>query len=424
MMSEANLQLLTAAVDGELSPAQQVRLAQLLRQSPEAAQLYAQLQSDTHRLKTIPAVTAPIDFSRIVMASIRDGRVQPNSASSPLIDYLPAWITVACAAAVLIVISIGSYLYFATSDAHLRHREMVERGQRVGTPVVPVVEPAPTIVAKAEPNHPITPVEIPAVVVQLPVVKELLPAPKIVESDALLSPSAPPLVPRVVGMPRLPLLLALRDLDQQLVRAKLDRELLGDETYRLELFCKDTSRALTRIEQTMKSDQRLLIDGSTAERLKKGERFAIGLFIETMTGPQLAEFLAVLGTADQAIEKKKSGEGQFDKFVLTAARGTDIAEIGQMLGIPASQVLKGKVTQVPNRPFTQTTAEQLAEKLSRTNASPSPGAKTSEPAILVTNYPPNLALAMTSAQVRTFNEQRKDRKDGALSVLVVLKSIK
>src|SRR5436190_16487692 len=118
-------ELLSAAVDGELSPAEGKAAQRLLRESAEARALYAQLKADAERLKNLSRVAAPADLADNVMAAINDRAITPtplppSRRPAPKFNWsaLPIWINLVTAAAVLIVISVGSYLYFTASERY------------------------------------------------------------------------------------------------------------------------------------------------------------------------------------------------------------------------------------------------------------------------------------------------------------------
>src|SRR5436305_3270576 len=123
-MTPANLrELLTAAVDGELTPAERKAARRLLRESEAARVLFAHLKADAARLKKLPRVAAPADLADNVLAVINDRAMTPTplppcrtAARKFNWGWLPIWANVATAAGVLIVISLGSYLYFAASQ--------------------------------------------------------------------------------------------------------------------------------------------------------------------------------------------------------------------------------------------------------------------------------------------------------------------
>src|SRR5436305_9706954 len=83
-MTPANLrELLTAAVDGELNPAERKAARRLLRESEAARVLFAQLKADAARLQKLPRVPAPADLADNVLAVI-NARAMTSSPLPPV----------------------------------------------------------------------------------------------------------------------------------------------------------------------------------------------------------------------------------------------------------------------------------------------------------------------------------------------------
>src|SRR5205809_230060 len=93
MLTDDILHLITAAVDGELSPAEAQRLSQVLYTSPEACQIYARLKADSDRIRALPRVLPPVDLLPRVMARIADATPLPlpfpDQRTVPLAEPAP-----------------------------------------------------------------------------------------------------------------------------------------------------------------------------------------------------------------------------------------------------------------------------------------------------------------------------------------------
>src|SRR5829696_3230602 len=116
-------ELLTAAVDGELTPAERKAAQRVLRESEPARVLFAQLKADAARLKKLPRVAAPAELADNVLSVINDRALTPTPLPpSPRGDrtfnwgWLPIGANIAAAAGVLVAITLGSYLYFSASE--------------------------------------------------------------------------------------------------------------------------------------------------------------------------------------------------------------------------------------------------------------------------------------------------------------------
>ena len=67
MLTSDELELLTAAVDGELTRAQRREVARLLRSKPEARRVYSDLRGDSRKLQQMPLLLAPSGLHRSIV---------------------------------------------------------------------------------------------------------------------------------------------------------------------------------------------------------------------------------------------------------------------------------------------------------------------------------------------------------------------
>ena len=77
MITEDQLQLITAAIDGELSDREIIRLERLLGDSTEAQVIHDKLKADRDRLRNLPIVPHPVDLHARVMAGIEPLAIAP-----------------------------------------------------------------------------------------------------------------------------------------------------------------------------------------------------------------------------------------------------------------------------------------------------------------------------------------------------------
>src|SRR5690242_5034297 len=147
-------ELLTAAVDGELTPAERKAAERVLRESEAARVLFAQLKADAARLKKLPRVPAPPDLAENVLAVIADRAMTPTPLPPRLRagrkfdwTWLPVGANIAAAAGVLVAITLGSYLYFSASE-----RYFASKNRENAVANLPPVRPADTAVADRRPD--------------------------------------------------------------------------------------------------------------------------------------------------------------------------------------------------------------------------------------------------------------------------------
>src|SRR5689334_16286486 len=108
MLSERDRQLLTAFVDGELSPRQRRQVCRLLGRSDAARRLLRELQGDSDELKALPP---PPPLGRDLSAPVLRAAARPRPQPRPAVRLrFRAWAGYAAAAAVLFVVGVSAYL--------------------------------------------------------------------------------------------------------------------------------------------------------------------------------------------------------------------------------------------------------------------------------------------------------------------------
>lgn len=117
-LSDPDLQLLTAFVDGELSNRQRKAVVRLLHRSSEARAFLKELQESAFGLKQLPRLKLEADFAGQVMGKIDADRLSiqppatPALAKKPRIT-MPRW---AMAAAILLAVGTIGWLALPASD--------------------------------------------------------------------------------------------------------------------------------------------------------------------------------------------------------------------------------------------------------------------------------------------------------------------
>jgi hypothetical protein len=132
MLSDRHCRLLTALLDGQLSPRQHEAAQRLLARSEEARTLLRQLQEDARALGSLPPQALPADFSAQVMRVAAERGLRPGGGPRPLPRPagVPAWVGLSVAAAVLLAVTAASFAYFRS--------EQQPEAFAVGPPNVPV----------------------------------------------------------------------------------------------------------------------------------------------------------------------------------------------------------------------------------------------------------------------------------------------
>ncbi len=433
MLPAHTQELLTAAVDGELTHAERRMVDILLRDSAEARAFHARLLEDAEKLRNAPPVVPADDLASGIMAIINERGMRPtplptrrrNTAWNSS-QFLP-WFSVATAALVLIAVSIFSYLFFAVNQPNQSDPAKAS-----------AVNP-PNSQPKAEPNKPKrdepkfeeprfaemapNPREVePRFVAKVEprIDPEMLPNPRLLGPMDLLASPEPPEPQRFKVVPiSLSLLLPLRDLDQPYPRKQLRDELMKDEIFRLDLFCRDSTRAADLLQLALKArGQQVLVEAVAQDRLKKRLKTEYVFFTETLTGEEIALLLETLGVNDRKAEEKKAGDGQFDKFLLTPFIAQDALELSKLLGVRPNNLKlpKSKVVLDPGKSLESNTASQIASTL------PKGGASRNERMTLVLAGEPAVRPE-TSKEIKSFLDKRSDRKPGTITLMLVLRPL-
>jgi negative regulator of sigma E activity len=435
-MLPANLrELLSAAVDGELSAAERKTAQRLLRESPEARALFAQLKADAGRLKNLPRVAAPADLADNVMSAINERAMTPtplppSRKPAPRFNWSAAsiWINLVTAACVLIVISVGSYLYFSASQRYFAEQsknvasntpagnsEKVDHGASkpggVGSVAKSGVrESGPPAEFVAVPRQEFSP--------------EIGPSPRLVPEDRITGPitdDMPEIGPLQIDKIRVSHLFNPHELaDDEAARNKLAAEMKKDELIRLDLFCRSTPGALDLVQSALKARGIVVFtDAFAQEQLKKKSPPELMIFTEALTPDEVAQLLTALGAED-----KKGGAGEFDTLVAAPFLPADLTQMSKLLGIPAvaPKPAKGKTGVDIRKPLPEGTANQVADSLSKLGSGSRP--PKNEKVAVVVSYSPINTNPAASKEIKQFLDRRGDRKPDAKPLMLVLKTIK
>ncbi|MBV9123104.1 MAG: zf-HC2 domain-containing protein, partial [Planctomycetes bacterium] len=408
MLSERVCRLLTAYVDGELSPAEEQAVQRLLQESAEARTLYEQLRRDADLLRRLPPRRPPRDFPQQVLRTITDRKLHPAKhsglwRSGPTI---PAWVGLGTAAAVLLVVGLSSYFYFASSRPEDKSLSAVGLGHKTASsPEAPPNSTPPpfrtaTAAASSQPSVP-TPLEkLPRAATAKEVhTSKATPPTSPSAPSAKPGPPEPSILTGEIGPEDFPipkvetgtiLSLPLRDLDQEKTRQRLQDKLDSNSAFRLELFCLDHVHALEHLQRVLGSrGLHLLVDPSL-----KNQRVKTNLLVyaENVKPQAWASALEQLGSDDRKAEARKRSEGQFGKLVILPMTEADQKKLVPVLGFDPTHFPPPR----PNtplgvdihQPLAQETAGQITKSLAGQGTSRSAPGKPTHPS------PEHLALVL------------------------------
>ena len=438
MLSSEEQELLTTFVDGELMPRQRRTLSRLLRRSAEARALLQNLQGDSRELRAMPSLSAPADFTTLVLQRIEAAprpilRLPRRVAPVPV--RFPYYRGLAAAAAVLFFIGLGSFFLNRSdrptidSGDNLAHKgNSVEDDEGDATPKTDIVkEPnRPTekdpIVRNDKPKSPETPKQNdeeddkPIVIVT--------PDPDRPDGPILTAPGKESrgVLERVELA--LPSFHRLHTLDQPDQAKTLAKQLTGS-AYRVELTAKDASRGFVRLQQVF-ADRKinLVFDPASSSRIKKPQwRTDIGVYLENVPASDLVEILRAVGTADRLGGDKKPSEMRFDgSLIVKEFSAWDRREVTDLLGI--DPIKNRPAPQAPppvdiSRPLDEQTAEQVAASLQ--------GKGTTRPGSTAKNLSAYVAMLSgprdRSLDLKLFLGSRLPARPGTLQVFLILRNV-
>ncbi len=447
MIHDHDRQLLTAYVDGELTSRQRRHVARLLHRSPEARKLLQKLQEDARALRHAPRPQLPVDLTADVLRTIVERRLTPGqrriaraSAPASWAGPLASW---AAAAAVLLVLGAASYLYFTAALMHSEKPAVVRTTpEEPSPPGAKEVPDSPAVVERKTESRdgyvsPVSPLANsaqqtkPSEIVQRP-----HEAPNKTETNPPSAGHEDAVLTDRLEMFRyskvkevLPTVLEVKQLEQESARNKLIAELRKDTKFRLELPCKNGTKAFERVRAAANAlSVGLVIDKQAQARLKRAEwKTNYVIYVENLTPDEVARLLQLAGAEDRRASRKPV-ELQFERLVLTRMTPNDHKELTTLLGVdptvtePAS---KGPLGTDPRKPLADLTAEQVGQALAGQG-----GARRADSQKAIPKPPEKTALVLAfnpvrpspgSIEIKQYLDGRKPAKPGTVRVLLVLR---
>ncbi len=449
MLSERYRQLLTAYVDGELSGRQRRHVVKLLRRSLEARLLLRELQGDSQVLRAMSRPKTPVpDIALPVMQTIAARRLRPGqpAASSSAPVGVSVWSALAAVAAVLLIVGLSSYLFFR---AHYAPRALpVNNSPVVDVPPAektsaPADRPSPLPGKEPQVNQAPLPNQRPEQPGDPgPVLQPIVKGPETGDTPRQPTPPTEPVDPKepsgpVLTSPQMEMfkfevvqvapniILDLEGLEKEAERKNLTDALRKDGAFRVELPCRDGTRALHKLQGVWKAHHASLVIESTAQaRLKRlDSKTNYVLYLNNVMPEELTELLRQLEIEDR---KAKGPEQQFKAVVVRGMTRQDHKELTDLLGVDPGLIAPqgtGPLGTDPRRSVADDTANQIVRVMDEPR--PEPG----KPAVRQTEYQ-TLALSYNpvrptkgAPEIKHFLDGRKPPRPGSIQVLLVLRGM-
>jgi hypothetical protein len=410
MLTDTDRQLITAAVDGELSPTDTAAFRALLTRSAEAAALYEHLAADARRLAALPRAAAPASLAPAVVARIA---AQPQAEpASPRVRFATrrvGWLPYVVAASLLLTVAAGSFWLSLRPAANQADGYAEKR-----LPPVEPVQPSPArpvekFVEQLPAPHAPTPPDTRLTVRPTPAVRvpEAAPSPRTVGGGDVVfaSPDSQEQLESVEI--RLPFLANVADLDQKDVQKRVRAELKRAPAFRLDLFTRDVHLATSVFQAVAPSaGVTVTMDKFARERTRKKLPAAWAIYTESLTADEIAQLLAKLAARSRAGKTPAFTIGH-----LVAAQAAEQKDLRDLLGVEVGLLKRPKPAAGP-KSIADGTADQLAAALRK-------GGKS---AILLTYLPVvGRTNPAASKEIRAFLERRGDRKPDAVPLLIVIR---
>ncbi len=413
MLTARELELLTAAVDGALTPAQSRNFRSLLAAKPEATALFRALQTDAAKVRA--AVPPPIPASQVAAVLARIGsKARPRPARMApsrrglLLQY-------AVAASVFFTLCSASFWVFTARDRHARDRVQIDR--------LPVLEPTSDApeqnsvavaqsIPKAKPTPPVElvdPFPKPDVVAIKPVEIELAPSPRSAIGDVVGSGIIENPKPLTEVRLRLPFLFEASDFDTLDVQARLKLDLVQDPAYRLDLFTKNPVAALELLQSAAKqAGVNVSMDAKTQELLNRKVPVSVAFYLEGLTVAELGQLFSALGKQLQTAPKPMP----LGKAHLLPVGSTDLRDLKELFGV---DLAPSRLPRNGGEPKS-ISADTLGKV---TNSVKKVGDKAG---IVVAYQPVNARTPPAqSKEIKGFLDKRGERKPGTVPLLIVLR---
>jgi len=410
MLTESEQLLISAAVDGELTPAEAKAFERLVMSEPEASRLFRQLKEASARLAALPKRTAPKDLAAKVMA-----RVRPVAPARKVGSRAGFFLPYVIAASLFLAVTAGSFFFFRGPNHNNEQAQQNQLPPPDSNAVMPEV-PVGDLVASAKPGagedgtvKPATddgaiakmpPVEVePVVVVQAP--KPLTPEEKDLIGSALMIESKP--LKQVE--PALPLILSALDFDKVEPQAKLKKELTADAGFRLNLFSKNTPVAVEHLQAAARQvGVSVFVEGLTAKRIKEPMALPYAMYVENLTADELTALLAALA---KVVNEQSRPENILGAAHFVTADTPEHKDLKELLGVDWP-VKVGKT--FDGKAVSEGTLKEVVASVK----------KSGEKAAVVVTYAAK-QNAGKSPEVRQFLEKRGDRKPGTVPLLIVVR---
>lgn len=368
MLSDQVMQLLTAFVDGELSPRQREAVVRLLKESAEARELLRQLQENAHRIKQLPQHAVQPSLVDAVLQAIAQKQAQPKQPA-PSRGARRRWLPYLAAslAASLLIGVIGILFWKAMTEPDVRPVDIAKNPEREVKP-----EPKPELVPAPTPKKP------------NPLLSDMI-------AETFRGFGAPLPIEK-------PFAAAFRDFQKDVVAGELSRELNRDKALQLDITVKSNTVAMQRLKEVLKHRGISIVTDPAAEKKlqdKNQARVEYLVFAENLTPDEMTKMMSELGETFVVGLKtsEKRVESPYKSVTVTPIAKDDRQRVAKLLGVAPSAI----------------------EPKERKDVKPEP--KGDRQVVLL----PMAANGAPSKEVQQFVNQRRAPQPGTIQILIKIR---
>lgn len=430
MLSQSQIELISDAVDGELSAEGKRAAKQLLETSTEALALYKELKAERDRVRALPQAAPPPNLAARVMARVAAEparHAQPaRSRERQRFSVLRA---VALAASLLVAVTVASFAY-SKGRGSLGETAKVApwvRDLPANLDAPPAVIPSPTDTApldlvKLDPfavaHADVSPVPRVSDVAG-PASVALAPTPRPIVSDFNAAPLLTHLKPFDLIQARVPFLRPVAELNREDTRLELLDELARDPAFRFDLFVRDTQRGTDAFRNAAKAaGLNVYADAGTLDRLKKRQTSAVVIYTESLTATELAALFDALATEDTKFSPRVCDSlhavpaTRADETDLKAVLGIDVGVFKRPVGANTGAG-QGTGSKSGSKPVSAGTIDQVTKALT---------APPAEKCAVLLSWQGTRTPPAMSAELKSYLAKRGDRKPNAVPALIVIRT--
>ena len=309
MLASDQIELLTAYVDGELSPRRRQVALRLLSESSEARTLLKELQENAHRVRQLPRRTLDAAFTAQVVQAAAKKPIEPARPARPVsagLRWLP-YVFAGVAAAVLFmvvtaaVLSVGLGLnWLGVDNGENAIVENKDGGQIEAPPKPAPVDEGDKIAPPKKPSNP-----LPGKIIEGVLAQYAAPIPR--ERFASLT---------------------FQELhEHEDARKRLAAELEKNNSLHLDVVVRNNPHAIERLKKALKPlGAKLVVDPTSEAALKTGGKTEFLVYAENLKAEELANLMKQL-----AAEEKKA-KTPYDKLKVSSMSKQERQNLVAFLG--------------------------------------------------------------------------------------------